>query len=87
MFGQAALSLAFDGEHGVPRRAGVCTPATALGEVLVDRLREHGFTFDVDEVTAGLTDVALPPKKCLTVAPASAAYCQTCLWRMNGSVT
>ena len=53
MFGQAALSLAFDGEAGVPRRSGVCTPATALGEVLVDRLREHGFTFDVDEVTAG----------------------------------
>ena len=52
MFGQAALSLAFDGEHAVPRRAGVCTPATALGEVLVDRLREHGFTFDVDEVTS-----------------------------------
>ena len=55
MFGQAALSLAFDGEHAVPRRAGVCTPATALGEVLVDRLREHGFTFDVDEVTSDLS--------------------------------
>ena len=52
MFGQAALSLAFDGAAGVPLRSGVCTPATALGEVLVDRLREHGFTFDVDEVTA-----------------------------------
>ena len=55
MFGQAALSLAFDGDEGVPRRAGVCTPATAMGEVLVDRLREHGFTFDVDEVTADLS--------------------------------
>ena len=52
MFGQAALSLALDGAEAVPRRAGVCTPATAMGEVLVDRLREHGFTFDVDEVTA-----------------------------------
>jgi len=51
MLGQAALSLAFDGEAGVPRRAGVCTPATAMGEVLVDRLREHGFTFDVEEST------------------------------------
>jgi short subunit dehydrogenase-like uncharacterized protein len=53
MLGQAALSLAFDGDEGVPRRAGVCTPATAMGEVLVDRLREHGFTFDVVEDTGG----------------------------------
>ena len=52
MFGEAALSLAFDDEAGVPARSGVCTPATALGEILVDRLRDHGFTFDVDEVTA-----------------------------------
>jgi short subunit dehydrogenase-like uncharacterized protein len=52
MLGQAGLSLAFDGGAGVPRRAGVCTPATALGEVLVERLREHGFTFDVEEVGA-----------------------------------
>ncbi|MCU1537836.1 MAG: Saccharopine dehydrogenase L-glutamate-forming [Humibacillus sp.] len=47
MLGQAALSLAFDGEAGAPRRSGVCTPATAMGDVLVDRLREHGFTFEV----------------------------------------
>jgi short subunit dehydrogenase-like uncharacterized protein len=32
----------------VPRRAGVCTPATALGEVLVERLRAQGFTFEVE---------------------------------------
>ncbi|TQM58315.1 saccharopine dehydrogenase family protein [Humibacillus xanthopallidus] len=51
MLGRAALSLAFDGGVGVPRRTGVCTPATAMGEVLVERLREHGFTFDVEEVT------------------------------------
>ncbi|WP_404393325.1 saccharopine dehydrogenase family protein [Humibacillus xanthopallidus] len=52
MLGQTALALAFDGDDGVPGRTGVCTPATALGEVLVERLREHGFTFDVAEVTA-----------------------------------
>ncbi|MEW1953768.1 saccharopine dehydrogenase NADP-binding domain-containing protein [Terrabacter sp. NPDC080008] len=46
MLGEAVLSLASD--DGVPMRAGVCTPATALGEVLVDRLRAQGFTFDVE---------------------------------------
>ncbi|MEO7447242.1 MAG: saccharopine dehydrogenase NADP-binding domain-containing protein [Humibacillus sp.] len=52
MLGQAALCLAFDAEGGVPRRAGVCTPATAMGDVLVDRLRTQGFTFDVAVDTA-----------------------------------
>ncbi|WP_330473070.1 saccharopine dehydrogenase family protein [Terrabacter sp. C0L_2] len=46
MLGQTALSLALD--EGVPRRAGVCTPATALGDVLVERLRAQGFVFDVE---------------------------------------
>jgi short subunit dehydrogenase-like uncharacterized protein len=46
MFGQTALALALD--VGVPRRSGVCTPATALGEALVERLRSQGFTFDVE---------------------------------------
>src|SRR6478736_2542407 len=45
MLGQTALALALD--DGLPRRVGVCTPATALGEVLVERLRAQGFTFDV----------------------------------------
>jgi short subunit dehydrogenase-like uncharacterized protein len=49
MLGQSALSLAFDGAAGVPRRAGVCTPATAMGRVLVERLRGHGFVFDTEE--------------------------------------
>ncbi len=65
----------------------MCTPATALGEVLVDRLREHGFTFDVDEVTVRLTDCGATPKEVLDGWARQAAYCQTCLWRMNGSVT
>jgi short subunit dehydrogenase-like uncharacterized protein len=50
MFGETILCLALD--PGVPRRAGVCTPATAIGEVLVDRLLRQGFTFDVERVPA-----------------------------------
>ncbi len=47
MLGEAALALAFDGDE-LPLRAGVLTPATALGEVLVERLRSQGFTFQVE---------------------------------------
>jgi short subunit dehydrogenase-like uncharacterized protein len=43
MLGQAALSLVEDGER-LPDAAGVLTPATALGEPLVERLRAHRFT-------------------------------------------
>lgn len=46
MLGQTALSLALDGDR-LPERAGVLTPASALGHALVDRLREQGFTIDV----------------------------------------
>jgi len=46
MLGQAVLALAQD--DSVPQRVGVCTPASALGEVLVERLRGQGFTFDVE---------------------------------------
>lgn len=53
MLGQTVLALALD--EGLPRRAGVCTPATALGEVLVERLRLQGFTFDVERVPASPT--------------------------------
>ena len=49
MLGQSALALAED-EGRLPQRAGVLTPATALGEVLVERLRGHGFTFQVERV-------------------------------------
>jgi hypothetical protein len=31
----------------------VCTPATALGEVLVERLRAQGFVFDVERDERG----------------------------------
>jgi short subunit dehydrogenase-like uncharacterized protein len=43
MLGQSALALAGDGNR-LPARAGVLTPATAIGLPLADRLRTHGFT-------------------------------------------
>ncbi len=46
MFGESALALAFDGER-LPERAGVLTPATAMGTVLADRLRAAGHRYDV----------------------------------------
>jgi len=51
MFGESILGLVLD--EGIPRRVGVCTPATALGEVLVERLQRQGFTFDVERVASG----------------------------------
>jgi short subunit dehydrogenase-like uncharacterized protein len=45
MMGESALCLAFDGER-LPERAGVLTPATAMGTALVDRLRAAGMTFE-----------------------------------------
>ncbi|MGB5936973.1 MAG: enoyl-ACP reductase, partial [Ornithinimicrobium sp.] len=44
MLGESGLALAA-GEGS--ERVGVLTPATALGEALVDRLRAQGFTFTV----------------------------------------
>ena len=48
MLGEAALCLALDGER-LPARAGVLTPATAMGDVLVERLRAAGQTYEVRE--------------------------------------
>jgi short subunit dehydrogenase-like uncharacterized protein len=45
MLGESALCLACDREH-LPERAGVLTPATALGAPLSDRLRAAGFTLE-----------------------------------------
>ena len=50
MLGQAALALALDTDR-LPTGGGVLTPATALGDVLVDRLREHGFTFETRQAS------------------------------------
>lgn len=49
MLGQSALCLALDRDR-LPARAGVLTPATAMGDVLVERLRAQGFTFEVERV-------------------------------------
>jgi short subunit dehydrogenase-like uncharacterized protein len=46
MFGESALCLLQDAER-LPPRAGVLTPATAMGTVLVDRLRAAGQTLEV----------------------------------------
>jgi short subunit dehydrogenase-like uncharacterized protein len=45
MFGESALALAYDGER-LPPAAGVLTPATALGDALVERLRRAGHTYE-----------------------------------------
>lgn len=46
MLGEAGLALAVDGDR-CSTEGGVLTPAVALGDVLVERLRRQGFTFDV----------------------------------------
>ena len=40
---ESALALACDTER-LPRRAGVLTPTTGLGEVLLERLAKRGIT-------------------------------------------
>ena len=47
MLGEAALALVLD-RGRLPDRAGVLTPATALGRALVDRLRAAGSTLEVE---------------------------------------
>jgi short subunit dehydrogenase-like uncharacterized protein len=46
MLGEAGLCLALDGEK-LPERAGVLTPATGIGDALVERLRAAGQRFEV----------------------------------------
>jgi short subunit dehydrogenase-like uncharacterized protein len=47
LIGESGLCLGLDGEK-MPKRAGVLTPATAMGMPLVERLRAAGFTFDAE---------------------------------------
>lgn len=47
MLGEAALCLALD-EDKLPKRAGVLTPASAMGRVLIDRLNAAGMTLTLD---------------------------------------
>jgi short subunit dehydrogenase-like uncharacterized protein len=48
---ESGLALAFDGDKlpGAPGRGGVLTPATALGDALVPRLRDAGFEVAIGE--------------------------------------
>jgi short subunit dehydrogenase-like uncharacterized protein len=49
MFAESAMCLALDGLQ-LPERAGVLTPATAMGGVLTERLRQAGQTFAVERL-------------------------------------
>jgi short subunit dehydrogenase-like uncharacterized protein len=49
MLGESGLALALDGDR-LPDRAGSLTPATAMGDVLVERLRAAGHTYEVTEI-------------------------------------
>ena len=51
MLGESALCLALDRDR-LPDRAGVLTPATAMGGVLADRLRSAGHTLVTQQITA-----------------------------------
>ncbi|HYN16587.1 MAG TPA: saccharopine dehydrogenase NADP-binding domain-containing protein [Actinomycetes bacterium] len=51
MLGESGLCLAGDRDR-LPDRAGVLTPATALGMALAARLRDNGFRLDVRRVVA-----------------------------------
>lgn len=50
MFGESSLCLAFDGD-ALPARAGVLTPATAMGGALIERLRRAGQTLEVERTS------------------------------------
>jgi len=47
MLGESALCLALDADR-LPPRAGILTPATAMGTALADRLRDAGHTYAVE---------------------------------------
>lgn len=49
MMSESALALALD-RRRLPRRYGVLTPAAAMGDVLVERLREAGLTLEATRV-------------------------------------
>ncbi|MGB3696200.1 MAG: saccharopine dehydrogenase NADP-binding domain-containing protein [Gordonia sp. (in: high G+C Gram-positive bacteria)] len=50
MLGESALALALNRDQ-LPDRAGVLTPAVAMGDVLVDRLQAAGFVVEAHELT------------------------------------
>ena len=50
MLGESALTLALDRDR-LPRRAGVLTPATAMGDALADRLRAAGLQIAIRKLS------------------------------------
>lgn len=50
MLGESALALALDRDR-LPDRAGVLTPAVAMGDVLIERLQAAGFVVEAHELT------------------------------------
>jgi short subunit dehydrogenase-like uncharacterized protein len=50
MLGESALCLALDRDR-LPDRAGILTPATAMGTILADRLRAAGHTLTTQRIT------------------------------------
>ncbi|WP_228000746.1 saccharopine dehydrogenase family protein [Nocardia australiensis] len=52
MLAESGLCLAFD-RHRIPDRAGVLTPATAMGDTLATRLRTAGMTIETAAITSG----------------------------------
>jgi short subunit dehydrogenase-like uncharacterized protein len=49
MLGESGLALALDGPR-LPSATGCLTPATGIGEVLAERLRAAGHTYEVTEI-------------------------------------
>nr|MDQ2708655.1 enoyl-ACP reductase [Actinomycetota bacterium] len=50
MLGESGLALALDGDR-LPEGVGCLTPATGIGDVLVERLRAAGHTYEVVELS------------------------------------
>ncbi|MEO9326918.1 saccharopine dehydrogenase family protein [Gordonia aurantiaca] len=50
MLAESALTLALDRDR-LPSRTGVLTPAAAMGDALIARLRDAGFTIEATELT------------------------------------
>jgi short subunit dehydrogenase-like uncharacterized protein len=50
MLSESAMCLAKDGD-AIPKQGGVLTPGSCMGMRLVERLREAGMTFDVEDAS------------------------------------
>ncbi len=62
MLGETALCLALDRDH-LPGRAGVLTPATAMGAALAARLRSAGHTLAARQITPLAADTHILPAR------------------------